>query len=118
MISFIKKNSYFYFYINKQYIGKIWFGIINCNKVLIKYITIESEFRGKNLSKNIFDIFCVELNKEFEVKEYLLEAREENEKYGKLEKLYNSWDFMKTSERYEYDNDYCFRIINMKKIVT
>lgn len=108
--TFINNHWYMTFYQNKENVGKIVFDKFPSHLFLV-FISIEKKFRGQGYLKKFLDI----LSNLYYV-DMVIEAKEHSEKYNRLINHYIKHGFIITSTpRYEYQGDFLFRKILMRK---
>jgi RimJ/RimL family protein N-acetyltransferase len=105
------------FYDGKTHVGKIMYTVVpgSLDSIEISFYTIYRNYRGKSLGEEIHRVFN-DAMKEKGIKRIILTAREDYERYGKLEKVYQSLGYVRLKEpKDKFHNGKLYREITMVK---
>lgn len=110
-------DTHHYLIYNGIQIGRCVVTVTHDKELYIKYITIYKAYRGYSVGKIFYKLLEDKIFIKDKIKIVTLMAEELANKHNKLENLYKSWGFHKTSERYTYNYDTPVRHIYMTKIL-
>lgn len=124
--SIINGEQYYSFYLNNEYVGKCITNNINNDTILLKYITINEKYRGKDLSTMFYHIFENDItnnnennNDNNKISKIVLNAEEITLYHSKLVKLYMKWGFQINGKcSYKYNGEKLIRVVPMIKHLT
>jgi len=106
-------------------VGYVNFNIKNTN-LFISAIYLFEKFRNQNIFKNYWPIIEKTMIDQYQQKYnesvmiLNILARELDTKYNKLINKYKLFGFeidIKKKEKIEYDNDFCYRVVPMQKLI-
>lgn len=112
----ISGELYFTLGQGSAYLGKCVVQIHKCGKQgFIKHLFVKEQHRGKGLGQQILK-FVEEDLKKVGCTEVILNAKEESDKYGKLERYYTNMGYQKVpKERFIDVDGFYFRVLPMIK---